>query len=90
MFVDAEDSILRYCEQKTSVPSFAVRDKFWSPVSYACDLCGLTFDASLLNPVTIERAVYFCCVDCCRKVLTVDNWRSSSRAYLVDLCARTL
>lgn len=39
---------------------------------YHCDTCELPFEPTLLQPVTIDRALYFCCSDCVEKISLFD------------------
>lgn len=76
MNVDVEGDLYRYCEQKKVVPRFT---------SYGCDFCQKTFDASLLNLVTLKSGLFFGCRECCEKVLLIDGWQSMTYEKVLDV-----
>lgn len=50
----------------------SLSSRVFSPISYYCDLCGLPFDCTVLDPFTIDGALYFCCPQCIESAFLLD------------------
>lgn len=47
-----------------------------------CDICGWIFRSDLLNMVTFKNGLGFVCTDCCKRILSIDGWRSMTSSEI--------